>query len=161
MGVPRAAEIGGGKRGHVIGDTELGGGLGESGEALADVGEELGVRAGGGGAGDDLVVVQIPAADAREENLAAQAERGRDGGEAGDHAELLAEICFREIGFEGDFLGEHGGEERAVGGGIGVIGIGDLRRSGACGRGGAKGGEAEEGRSEAKTCERARKVSWG
>ncbi len=74
----------------------------------AHIGEEIRVRA-------ELCVVEIPAADAREENLTLEPERRSRGDEPRDGAELVAEGRGRERGLKRRRRRENPGEHCAVG----------------------------------------------
>ena len=112
-----AAKIAGGKTGDVVGQAELFHRALEGVHALADFGEQVGVRADGGAAGAGrLAGVQIVAADRAEKNLALHAEAAGEGAAISgfdhprDHLELRTEAggegVWRRRGRDGDGAGE-------------------------------------------------------
>src|SRR5437868_838540 len=96
IGVISAAEVGRGKGRDLAGCAQLLRRAVKGVEAAADIGEQGGMRARGGVARVDLSVVQVPAADAREKDLAFQVELRGCGDQARDGPELLAQAGIGE-----------------------------------------------------------------
>ena len=96
IGIVGPAEVGGGEGGDGVGDAHFDGGVVEGLHRIGHVGQQVCVRADGGVGVVDLIVMQIPATDAGEEDLPLQTEGRAGRNQARDRAQLLGEIGIGE-----------------------------------------------------------------